>query len=625
MTKPRYSDEQLNELKRLVPIWKAAAGRVRGISKTGEGYLGHCPFHDDKNPSFGLYQKDGIGLWNCLSGKGCGSGNIFQLVSKCDSIDFNTAVEKVAEMAGWELGKRDVEQTFTPIIGKATEPKVTFPLEKFTQAEEELQKNPRALRWLSERGITLEAAASFHLGFVPSCSAVVSNHPWENDGWIVFPTIEGDAITCLKYRSVKGKKTPDGQAAILRKKGMSTSLYNGQAINPFEDVFVVEGEPDTLIVAQAGYVAASIPSAGFAITPEMRDQLVQASRIYLAGDMDGVGQETMHKLWAELKERTYLIKWPDGCKDANETFLKQCNGDVAAFRVLIEELKQKAHESPMPFMYSLKESMLNADTTKPLENPNRLHFPWSNIDSWTAVLPGDVACLFATETGTGKTTMLMAILLENAIKHGRTIVNYSAELLPPQYTRRAVSYLTEKKRDELEKEDYLKAAELMGDARFYNGYKPKANYKEVIETVIWAKRRLGADIIAIDHLMFLTRSEKDEIKAQSEAMRMLKDVAVEYNCIVIVVGQPRKFGKQQQGREAVTQDAKGSEAIGSDSSQVFIMHRDRMPGAKEGEPIFSPVTKIKLDKSRESGTMVTNLLFRGDVCRFEMMTDKEVL
>lgn len=114
--------------------------------------------------------------------------------------------------------------------------------------------------------------------------------------------------------------------------------------------------------------------------------------------------------------------------------------------------------------------------------------------------------------------------------------------------------------------------------------------------------------------------EEQEKEEEKEAMRMLKDLAVQYNIIMIVVGQPRKPLSTHRGREAVTQDAKGSEAIGSDASQVFILHRDRKSnGDDENMPIFDPVCKVKLDKSRESEPRATKLFFDGARCTFGLL------
>jgi DNA primase len=609
-----YTNDQIDRLKKQIPSWQVAESRVSNLKRDGREYKGLCPLHEEKTPSFTCFEKDGVWLWRCF---GCGkSGNSIQLVQECDKISFSEAVEKMTQMLGWEKGKQSVEKTFKTILEKEKS-KITFPISAIAQAESALGESEEGKQWLAGRGISLDTAKRFHLGYVQNAGAINPTHPYVDKGWILFPSISDGKIVLLKYRSVIGKKTPDGKSCILRKQDMATTLYNVDSVSPLEDVFLVEGEPDTLIMSQAGYSAVGIPNAGFSLTPEMRDKIVTANCIYLAGDTDAVGRDTMKKLWTELRDRTYLIEWPDGIKDANEFYLKVCKGDVEEFKKRVEELKQTARQKPMPFMYDLAETLTQINDISPLNNPARLRFPWETIDKWTAILPGDVVCLSATDSGTGKTSWLMNLLLYNAIKFNKVIVNYSAEILPDQYARRAAAYITRQSRDTLKKEDFFKASEIMKEAKFYNGYKPGADHKEVLELLRWAKRRMGADILVIDHLHFLTRSEKDEIKAQSEAMRAIKDLALEYNVIIIVVGQPRKPTAQYRGRIAQMYDIKGSESIMSDSSQVIILHRNRTSEEDAGtSAVFSPITKVVLDKSRESEARSTELVFKGEICGF---------
>ncbi len=609
--------KDIDALQQPTQAYRIYSSRMNFTEASGGEWEGLCPFHEEKTPSFRLYVHNGVLLFKCF---GCQkAGNVLQFVQWLDSCTFKQAVEKAQTIVGtWTKGKHEVEQTFKP-LGKK-ESKTTYPLTDIQAAEAALATNPVAAEWLAGRGITLATARKFHLGYIQSVRAISADHPWVNDGWIIFPTIEDDKITLLKYRSVRGKKHESGIPGFLRRANMATGLFNAQVIEPFDDLFVVEGEPDCLVMNQAGYIAVSLPGAGFSPTADMKDSIMQAHRIYLAGDMDHVGQQAMHKLWTELRERTYLIRWPEGCKDANDCFLKTCGGNEEKFRAKIEELKKKSHEQPMPHVHDLKETLRHADDLPPMENPDRLRFPWPLIDHWTPILPGDVMTIFASESGMGKTSFLMDVLLHNTIEFGKTVVNYSAEVLPQQYARRAAAYLTNVDKNLLTKEQFVEASEKLKEARFYNGYKPGADWRQVVELLEWAIRRIGADIVTVDHLMFLTRSERDEAKAQSEAMRALKDLAFEYNKIVIVVGQPRKAHPNQRGREVTMQDAKGSEAFGSDASQVFILHRKRLPNdGTDDAPVFSNETKVVLDKSRESGTRATRLWFRGEVCGFFSM------
>ena len=55
--------------------------------------------------------------------------------------------------------------------------------------------------------------------------------------------------------------------------------------------------------------------------------------------------------------------------------------------------------------------------------------------------------------------------------------------------------------------------------------------------------------------------------------------------------------------------------MGLDHSFVEIYGDDRPPLIFESM-VFSPETKVTLDKSRESGTRATKLYFRGEICGF---------
>lgn len=591
-----------------MPIYSAATQ----FKKNGKEQIGRCPFsaHKDDTPSFTLTEKGGVLLFKCF---GCGlGGDVLRFVQELTGCLFSEAVEKVAAQAGWKRGAGKVAQVFQPLPAEP-EKYETLKLADLASAERSLETSPTALSWLESRCISLETAKKHHLGFVQSASRVSPTRELVDQGWVLIPTIVGKNVTCVKYRSVAGK-------AFVRKSGMETCLYNYDSIGPFEDIHVVEGEMDALTMEQCGFRTVALPGAQFQVTPEIKDKLLSADRIFLAGDTDAPGQAVMHKLWTELRDRTYLMKWPD-TKDANEALVK-LGGDTQKFIELVDGLKSAALEQPMPFMHDLAESLSRVDTTSPLDNPARLRFPWPRIDQWCSIVPGDVVLVSASETGSGKTGWVMNVLLHNAINYGKIVVNYSAEVAPADYARRAAAYLTGVHKDRLSRTDYELAASKMSGAKFYNGYKPGANYKEVIELLRWAKRRLGADILVIDHIHFLTRSEKDEIKAQSEAMREIKDLAVEFNVIPIIVAQPRKPQDEFRGREMQTRSIKGSEAMGSDASQVFILHRKRM-SESEGEEsaVFSPETKVILDKSRESEGRVTKLLFRGEICKFVEMAN----
>lgn len=364
-------------------------GQYMKLRKSGDKYVGKCCLHGENTPSFTVFPDM---RFQCF---GCGvAGNIMQLVQKMDNCDFRTALEKVKkELGSWGEAKEKVDRVFKPVA----EPKVykTIPLDQWTKLESALESTQEAIKFLQEqRGISLETAKSLRLGFVQNIGKLAGEGGEDiaAGGWIAFPSIDGDKITSIKYRSIVRKK-PNGFA---RQPGMATALFNTETISPFDALYVTEGEFDAIILEQAGFKAISLPNATAKLTPEQKDKIMQASEVILAGDTDETGSGAMSRLWKELGDRTYLLSWPDGAKDANEYFLTKCDRDVSLFRTKVEELTIKAKSQPMPSVYSLQETLLSGEDTNISDSPDRMRFPWPGADTMVNIMPGDVVAVNAT-------------------------------------------------------------------------------------------------------------------------------------------------------------------------------------------------------------------------------------
>ena len=69
------------------------------LARHGSGYVGLCPFHNDKNPSLQVSQEKQI--YKCFS---CGAaGNVFTFVQNYEKIPFINAVKKVCDIAGLKV------------------------------------------------------------------------------------------------------------------------------------------------------------------------------------------------------------------------------------------------------------------------------------------------------------------------------------------------------------------------------------------------------------------------------------------------------------------------------------------------------------------------------------------
>jgi hypothetical protein len=541
---------------------------VKGLRKVGDKYVGLCPFHSERSGSFTIFPDMRASCFGCQK-----NINVYQLVQELDNCDFKTAVEKVKkELGGWFEAKDKVESTFAPVA----EPKVyeRLPLSKWEKQEDALTSSEAGLKWLSsERGIGPGTAQRLHLGFVQNIG------PWAGQdgsdiadkGWIGFPSVEGDQVVSIKFRSLERKK-PGGFA---RRPKMATALFNAEAVSPFEPVYLVEGEIDCLTLEQAGFKSVSVPSAGTKLTPDMKDTLMQAECVILAGDTDPTGSAYMEKLLKELGERTYLLKWPEPHKDANEFFLKGCNRDVSIFRTKVEELTTKAKSNLPPDIYSIQEVMKNGDEGNLSDVPNRLRFPWAEVDQAALLGPGSVLGVMATSTGQGKTALTLQFTLFGARKYDETVLNWQCELSPKEISVMVAAQVLRKNRNFLTKEDLKTAADELEGVRYFVGNNPTiSDLGEVLNIIEAAIRRTGATIVVLDNIHFYTSGIDDDVRVLASALQRIKQLAVTYGVKFVVVFQPRKAGQQARGKKTQISDVKGSASAGDTCTAVLAIHRD---------------------------------------------------
>jgi len=380
----KYSNEDLTRWKSEINPAPIFASRVANLHRENAEYLANCPDvfhaqeppagvgHSDKNPSLRIYQDDaGIWLYKCFS---CSAnGNVFQFVQKFDGISFTKAVEKVlleAGVTGWEDG---AVQDAPDMPKREAKEHETFPMALYRQAREALERAPKAQRWLADRGITMETARKFNLGYVQSAEKVTPKNLWMTDGWVLFPTLSADrdTVTAIKYRSLVAKKQKlDGKenSGILRAPNTATTLYNMQEFNTLEDVWIVEGEPDTLALAQTGRTVIGYPMSGYKPTDEEIELLSKAPRRFIAFDTDKPGQKAAEDLKKRLHGATFDIIWPNNRKDANDVLTNECKHDIDKFAALVDGLETRATQTETePLLQSA------SDIT-----PERIKWLWEN-------------------------------------------------------------------------------------------------------------------------------------------------------------------------------------------------------------------------------------------------------
>lgn len=177
--------------------------------------------------------------------------------------------------------------------------------------------------WFTSRKITKEVINRNKI----TIEKVFLSQLGKEDWCICFNYYVGEILTNIKYRN--------SQKVFQQVKGGSKVFYKLNDLENQTDCIITEGEIDALSFEVAGFHnAVSVPDGG--INPEVKqiqtklDYLDNCSeyfknmhRIYLATDSDAPGIRLREELARRLgKSRCWIVRYPNGCKDANDVLVK---------------------------------------------------------------------------------------------------------------------------------------------------------------------------------------------------------------------------------------------------------------------------------------------------------------
>ncbi len=305
------------------------------LKKAGRQYKGLCPFHKEKTPSF--YVDPDKGVYHCF---GCGaSGNVFRFLMDIEKITFREAVLQLARRAGIEPPKEKEKGT------------LERPLKLMELAADFYHKNlfmpqgRNALGYLKRRGVSIETAVKFKLGYALPDGRSFMKTALEN-GYTEEELISAGLATeregrvfdtfrdrlMFPIRSVGGTIIAFGGRALsdtampkylnspdtpFFKKGETLyGLYEVKGnIRDKNVAIVVEGYMDFLMLYQAG-LRYGVAPLGTALT-ENQARIIgrYAKRVYLLYDGDEAGQKAAQRalpilLGAGLKPKVSFL--PEG-------------------------------------------------------------------------------------------------------------------------------------------------------------------------------------------------------------------------------------------------------------------------------------------------------------------------
>jgi DNA primase len=311
----------LRDLLSRIDIVDVVKARVP-IKKRGGNYIGICPFHQEKSPSFTVSQPKQF--FHCF---GCGQhGNAFGFLMDYEHLGFVDAVEELAKTLSIEVpyeGGNDI----------APKEKLDDVYALMNKAQELFEKNLREdqdknipIEYLKKRGVTGVSAKRFGLGFAPEAWDLMLNHLKPADETLLMKTgliIKQDQgrlydrfrnrimfpIHDLRGRVIgfggrvieKGepKYLNSPETPIFHKGRTLYGLWEAkQAHKNLSQIIIVEGYMDVLMLAQAG-IDYAVATLGTATTEEhIRLLLKETQELVFCFDGDRAGREAA---WRALK------------------------------------------------------------------------------------------------------------------------------------------------------------------------------------------------------------------------------------------------------------------------------------------------------------------------------------
>ncbi|WP_090047282.1 DNA primase [Limnohabitans sp. 2KL-27] len=298
-------------------------GKYVQLKKGGANFMGLCPFHGEKSPSFSVSPTKQF--FHCF---GCGkNGNAIGFLMEHAGMTFIEAVKDLAQQTGMVVPEeqQSPEDRARAAAAKAKQDSLSDVLEKAGEAyRDQLKITPRAVDYLKGRGLSGQIAKRFGLGYAPEgWRSLASIFPKYDDPLlaesglvivneeddkrydrfrdrIMFPirNIKGE---CIGFGGrVIGHGTPkylnSPETPVFHKGRELYGLYEArEALHSAGYVLVTEGYMDVVALAQLGF-ANAVATLGTACTPEHVQKLFRfTDSVVFSFDGDSAGRRAARK------------------------------------------------------------------------------------------------------------------------------------------------------------------------------------------------------------------------------------------------------------------------------------------------------------------------------------------
>ena len=291
------------------------------LTQRGNSFVGKCPFHDEKTPSFNV--NDSKGLYHCF---GCKEGgNVITFIQKFKNFSFPETIKYLSNYLGIEFAFQDPEKID---LNNKLYRISNLANDLFTK---NLKTNNYALNYLKSRKIDIESINKFQIGFCPDEEKIINyfsdfgisledlkktdlfihnegkNFFGRFKGRITFPIFNySNKIVAFGARSLgtsKIKYINSQESSIFKKSEILFGLtQNHEVIKKNKELILVEGYMDVITMYQNN-LRCALSSMGTTLSSNQIYKLWNLVDVpFICFDGDKAGQESSKKIALKILE-----------------------------------------------------------------------------------------------------------------------------------------------------------------------------------------------------------------------------------------------------------------------------------------------------------------------------------
>lgn len=390
----RIEQSVINEIKDKTDILDLVSEYVK-LEKRGRNYIGLCPFHDEKTPSFTVSEDKQIcHCFGCKKG-----GNVFQFTQEIKDLSFLEAVKELGERINISVDIGNSSDYTSQIASNDLTMIEMHELmhEYYQYALLKTVEGEEALNYLTKRGFTEELIKSRGIGYAPNhthfCHDFLQQKGYdielayeagllsrneENFSYfdrfrdrIMFPlnNAQGRIVgySGRTYNNQEPKYLNSPETPIFQKRRLLYNLDNARKhIRKNDEAILLEGFMDVIKSDSSG-LKPVIASMGTAISDEHITVLKKlTSHITLMFDGDFAGQEATIKTGQHLLQQgfnVFVVQLPKDMdpdeyitKYGNEKFLEYVNNEKKSFIIYkVNKHKDEIANNDLAYERYLKE------------------------------------------------------------------------------------------------------------------------------------------------------------------------------------------------------------------------------------------------------------------------------